>query len=863
MRWMDGGDASFGRSMRVQHSIRLTPTLLTLVCLLALAPASASAAAEHGPLDTISSTSPGTQCGGDLPPQNDAAAGDDTERVTSSKNPCAVADNNLARDEAEILRPKPPAAAASPQASPHTSNWDHKSKPRFLDAILRRFELQPAELSVLNRAGFAVPARLEVPSYTHGYHEIFQSQLPVYITADSIFHAIFASHQTMVERLESLRLSPMLSQAFDQMHCALVAAAPNYPAEVVHDLDLYLLVARRLIADPDADAKPPQSAFADAAVEREADALVAQAMAGSELATVTLFGRTRLIDFTQYQPRGHYADKEAMQRYFRAAMWASRLEFNLVSRSSRSSDPGPAPDPRETPREAIAALALADLATRSGAATSIADLDAAWAALAGRREDVSIAQLAELRAQVGSLTDAEAFAKLKAAIADRFRRTTRLHPMPEGSRELPAIATLIGPRIVADAGALMLVVNGAVPDRHNPGVADVAYVLGLDRAKTYLANDLAAYPALDRQLEAARAQAANAPAADDLYSAWLAAIRALAQEPVGTQPSFLAGDAGEDFRLNTIAAAYGQLKHNYVLVEGQPYAEFGCEIPDGYVEPVPAAYDALIDYAARGARLAALLDPQDGTNIRAHFERVGQVLRVLRTIVGDELNGRALTDAERRWLGMVAELSLDLGAQTTGYPPMYTGWYFDLFLDRQADGMRSADYIADYFTSQESVAYVGATAPRLGIFVVDTGGPPRAFVGPVARAYEVHGPLGARYTDETARTLAQHDEPWAAGYTIPAVPPPSSLQLRYDADARQFVLTSDRALGRATIRALDHHHLAVETRRAMVRKGETRIAIKNRRIAGVFVQIGAFRDFVAAGAYGDIKGQWGTPPPEQ
>jgi len=52
--------------------------------------------------------------------------------------------------------------------------------------------------------------------------------------------------------------------------------------------------------------------------------------------------------------------------------------------------------------------------------------------------------------------------------------------------------------------------------------------------------------------------------------------------------------------------------------------------------------------------------------------------------------GHVLTAAERRWLGMVAELSLDLGAQTTGYPPMYTGWYFDLFIDRQADGMRNA-----------------------------------------------------------------------------------------------------------------------------------------------------------------------------
>ncbi|MCX7363494.1 MAG: DUF3160 domain-containing protein, partial [Alphaproteobacteria bacterium] len=284
-------------------------------------------------------------CDRRAPQQDDDQPSSDLSRRTSSKDPCAVADDNLKRDEAEILRPKP-AVAAAPR-----KDWDRKSKPRFLGSIARRFELQAPELAAIGRAGFAVPARLEMPSYAFGYHEIFQSQLPVYITADSIFHAIFASHQTIVEKLETARLSPLLSRVLDDMHCALAAAATDYPAEVVRDLDLYLLVARRLLATED---QPARSASGDAAVEREAAELVGKATAASDLATVTLFGRQRLVDFTQYGPRGHYASQEGLQRYFRAAMWASRLEFNLVSRSSRSSAPGPMPDPTETPREALA-----------------------------------------------------------------------------------------------------------------------------------------------------------------------------------------------------------------------------------------------------------------------------------------------------------------------------------------------------------------------------------------------------------------------------------------------------------------------------------------------------------------------------
>src|SRR5262249_9087714 len=154
-------------------------------------------------------------------------------------------------------------------------------------------------------------------------------------------------------------------------------------------------------------------------------------------------------------PRGHYAANEDRQRYFRSAMWLSRIQFNLVSRSSRSSQPGTVPDPSETPREDIAALALADLIDRTRLGDSVGKLDAAWQLLAGRREDVSVAQLSELRrtARIDRLTDPDAAGKLRSAIGDKFQRRVRMHYMPEGSKDLPVIATLLGPRAVPDAAA--------------------------------------------------------------------------------------------------------------------------------------------------------------------------------------------------------------------------------------------------------------------------------------------------------------------------------------------------------------------------------------------------------------------------
>jgi hypothetical protein len=822
-------------------------------------PAATPAHAPPPPLPVVTRPLPvDPVCGVQPAAAPDADAGEtypDVERLATSKDACAVADNNLAREEAAILGATTHATAAPAVA------WDHRAKPKLLDLIARRFELRSDELALVQKQGVAVPARLEMPSYTNAYHEIFQSQLPVYITADSIFHAIFASHDAVVAALENEQLEPLLSQALDDMHCALAAAAASYRPETARDLDFYLLVGRQLLS-----ATPEQihSAFGDPSVEREARDIVAKISAASELATVTVFSRARRIDFTAYQPRGHYAEQEYMQRYFRAAMWASRLEFNLVSRSSASSAPGPEPDPHETPREALDALALADLATRSNAAPPIATLDRAWAVLAGKREDVSIAQLAELRARVGDLRDAHAFDKLKAAIGDRFQRTTRIHPMPEGSKILPAIATLLGPRIVPDAQAIMPLAHSAVPGRNWVGIADVAYTLGDDAARAYLAKDLADYPKLADQLEVARTLVANAPAGDDLYSAWLGAIRAAAKPAPGTHPAFAATPIGDALRVNTIAAAYGQLKHDYVLVAGQPYAEFGCEIPDGYVEPVPAVYAALSDYAERGAKLVALLDAKKGAGVKAHFDRVAHIMRVLKAIADDELAGRALTADEKHWLGMVAELNINLGVDTTGHPPMYTGWYFDLFFERQDDGMRSADFVADYFTGQKGVAYAGATNPRMGVFVVDSNGPPRAFVGPVARGYEARGPLAQRYTDQAPPPTKL--EPWAAPYTIAAAPPPPSVQIHteYGEDANKVTLTSKTALGPITIKLLDHHRVPFATKRLTIKPGDTALPFaKQKRIGALYVEIGDFRDFVIANAYGELVAQWGEPPPKQ
>lgn len=737
-------------------------------------------------------------------------------------NLCEVADSNIERAMRAILSQPRSASGEAPLPSPVVP-WDHKKPPRLLDQLERRFTLRPSERERLYALGFVSLARLTYPSYATAFHEIYQSQLPIYVSSDAILHAVYASNDKLIADIERLLVLPQVQRIIRTMRSQLAAAAQHYPSETGHDLDVYLTVAARLLGMPES------ATYAQ--TEAEAHKLTVAAQAAQGLREVTLFGRARMIDFSQYTVRGHYQEDPQLAALFQGMMWLSRLELNLVSRSSRSSAPSDQPDPRETPREAVLAVALADLAERSGSLAEIDSLHRTWTLLAGRREDVSVRDLIALRKQAGvtDLRAADVADKLRYAIGKRFARSIAVHYMPQGSTELPVIATLLGPRIPADVRSLRPLVHDATPDRHRMGIAEVLYGLGHPRALFHLQAELQRFPTLRSQLEVSRAhyEELQRPhsVSDDLYTAWLAAVQALAKSSPGVRPSFMQQDAYQDLRLNSTVAAFGQLKHNYVLMSGQGYELGGCEIPDGYVEPVPAVFDALVEYAQRGERVLQELDRADQTGGLRYFQQLRRVVSVLRIIAQHELQGQPLSVDEKRFLSMVVEMH----PGSSSGPPTYTGWYFDLFRKRDAEGLSSSSFIADYYTSVNlsEASYVGVSTVRLGVFVIDVGGAPRIVTGPIARAFSLQRPFGPakpRLTDEAAAELPDSDrqDPWAHSYTVAAPKEVPSLTLTYDPNVSPDIeVHAAEPLRDVTFALLDHHRQPLATLRRSFAKGKT------------------------------------------
>ncbi len=217
--------------------------------------------------------------------------------------------------------------------------------------MTRRFALTGSETSALGKNGFVVPARLEQPTYADALHEVYQSELPLFVSADAVLHAVYAGNEQTRTRLEERRLAPLLRRTLAVMHCALAEAAAGYPDPTARDLDVYLTVARTMLAD-----HPVAPTYNESA--GPAAALVARARAAVTTTSVLFFGQDHHVDFTAFRPRGRYATMRTLTPYFRAATWLGRV--------------------------AADAPALANLATSAGVIEGVRALRQAWAAFGGK-----------------------------------------------------------------------------------------------------------------------------------------------------------------------------------------------------------------------------------------------------------------------------------------------------------------------------------------------------------------------------------------------------------------------------------------------------------------------------------------------
>jgi len=103
------------------------------------------------------------------------------------------------------------------------------------------------ELSKLGENGFVITERNSFPTFAFGYAAIYSDDLPIYVSADSILHALHRSYDNILKAFEQDSLIPELESLMGGMLANLETS--SHEGTLRNDLDLYLTVAGSLLKD--------------------------------------------------------------------------------------------------------------------------------------------------------------------------------------------------------------------------------------------------------------------------------------------------------------------------------------------------------------------------------------------------------------------------------------------------------------------------------------------------------------------------------------------------------------------------------------------------------------------------------------
>ena len=687
---------------------------------------------------------------------------------------------NLTTDQLQSLHP-----AGSFSAETHTVC----SSAKYFDSVNIRYSLTSEEQSLLNKNGFVVTERLKRNSFGNAFLEIYNYDLPVFVSTDAILHALHMSCDAILMQVESNVLIEKLDTLLSSLHAQLPAIAAKYsssPAmkQMVNDIDVYLTVPQNLLGKVTA----PTFSENTAVVNQLLSLIKAE-----QPVSFALFSSTpRTIDFSQFTPRGHYT-QPPLSNYFQAMMWLGRTEMYLIAPISVDQPQMDADIQRQT----IDAVLVNETTEAAGKDSLLQEIDGIIQLFTGESDNITLPNICSLVQETNlssadQLLDTLTWRKFQDTLALKPYAFQRINsqiltsdPMSPDQIKPAASFLLLGQRFVIDSyitGNVVydkIIYDNTKILRMLPSTLDVLFSLGNDAAAQILKPELDQYK-YSSNLSALRYLVDSYEPSfwqGTIYNGWLNSIRAL-NPPADRSalPPFMQTAAWWQEKMNTQLSSWAQLRHDFLLYAKQSYSGgvLTCSFPESYVEPIPQFFDAIKLFAENAA--AKFQEPLlQNSWVAGYFTTMANITDTLGSISSKELSNTPLSSAEKSFLKTM------LYTAEYGCTPTLDGWYTKLYYTG-VTGLELQDMtIADIHTAPTDangntvgwVLHAGTGPLNLAVVVADLpDGTTTAVVGPVLSYYEY---LATNFTRLT-------DQEWASMYNVAPSLRPSFVNL-YLADS--------------------------------------------------------------------------------
>jgi hypothetical protein len=690
------------------------------------------------------------------------------------------------------------------------------------DRRLHDFRLDSNEFSAFRTNGFVVSERLGYVSFADAYYAIFNDDLPLFITTDSVLEAWHKSYESMLSELEETQLMGSLqdllySMQWDGLRSLTNSIQGGVLADSLKDADYFLSVANSLLSGI-----PPLRGVLGSDVRT--DAALKAIGAGSYVSDFTLWDKPRGVDFSQFIPRGKYTHTLQSQRYFRAVKWLGLANLRIAGSGS-------------SPRELGTALILQELYSRTNPALwdSIDDVVTQFV---GRTDTLTFRELGPLRTAAKlDLVAASNPARLQefqnALMAgsygvQNYANEAIAVPFGKDQLQMPRVFSTFGARFILDGWATSQLTFGNVrwegspiPSenlfggrvlRRLPTALDVAFgVFGNDQVTDSISDEIQRTQLpYHHNLTAVRKtvdQLSPATWQESIYNRWLYALRTLSTPITDPRyPQAMRTRAWAHKTVNTQLASWTELRHDTVLYAAQPVSGIvSCEYPAGFVEPRIEFWNAMRNLALETAKALGQLpasgngfghlDREFGNPIYfssaaqreariAHCTEFASVMESLAEMSRKELAGIPFTSTE------TALIKGTMNSQTHPYfGATYDGWFPGLFYkdvgqlgDKSVDTKpagKSPILVTDVHTAPADALYDGGVLHEgvggvdLILIAVDNGPDRMVYAGPTLSHYEfVEGPGVKRLTDsDWYGRLVGTNKParpsWTRDYLVP------------------------------------------------------------------------------------------------
>jgi hypothetical protein len=563
----------------------------------------------------------------------------------------------------------------------------------LLDAII---EFTPQEIELLEQNKFIVLNRMAHDDIQTIYKFYWNYDLPVFITTDTILHTWHLFFDKSLEKIEEYIYYPILKSITREM-VTLTRTLPYSTNPAVRKTLIYCSVAAKLL----------DSSFTPLHTESDQlyNAIIDEITIEEALVAFTSNDSRRFIDdFTQYKPRGHYIHSEALQQYFRAYKWFSRIPFFF--------DDYPGENILNTEAIEMIESAVYLVWIIKNVQAAIDELESLiidgeemiqyfgefLELMIGKTHTVHYDHLLSICEQINlsvewnpqEFTQAD-YQAIQSYILEDSSIPTPKSPFfitaYSNSLVSPKTLVLFGEALSLDTYALEHLVYPYAGNRFLPKGLDLpAVCLESTQAYKHLEDELNSNPAYEQMFLQMKTEIKETPQEEKqtIYWKWVEALGNLIKEIPETTvqnpllPDCMKTEAWLDEKLTTIMGSWAQLKHDTILYSKQGYTTV-CSTPYGYVEPYPKFYHDLTDVLSKYKLLFTSINnlgfKGESSDFRWYsifsgvFEDFESICNQLEAISIKELDNMELSDKDKEYIKAVYyEVECGSGG------PLIEGW---------------------------------------------------------------------------------------------------------------------------------------------------------------------------------------------